>query len=84
MTRRDAIHAALAMRAALRELNAEVTRKHGLWLAMRVGINTGPVLVHTAVGPAGEDFTWWATLVNVASRLEEMAPADGILIAQAT
>jgi serine/threonine protein kinase/predicted ATPase len=49
---------------------------------MRVGINTGPVLLG-AVGAGGE-FTVTGAAVNIAQRLEQSAPAGSILISHDT
>ena len=49
---------------------------------MRVGINTGPVLLG-AVGSTAE-FTAMGDAVNVASRLEHVCPRDGVLISHHT
>lgn len=51
-------------------------------LHMRIGINTGPVLLG-ALGTQGE-YTAMGDTVNVASRLEHAAPVGGILISYDT
>ncbi|MGQ0604845.1 MAG: ATP-binding protein [Anaerolineales bacterium] len=73
-----AIRAGLAMQAELTTFAAG--RRHPL--AMRIGINTGPVVLG-AVGTTGE-YTAMGDAVNVASRLEHAAPVGGILIAHDT
>jgi Predicted ATPase len=85
-----AIRAALTMQAEVNEFVAEnlrgrfdvETTKNGLPLIMRVGINTGPVLL-SAIGTRGE-FTATGAAVNVASRLEQAAPLGTILISHDT
>ncbi|MBN1955943.1 MAG: tetratricopeptide repeat protein [Anaerolineae bacterium] len=72
----QAIRAALAMQAELAAF-ASPTR-----LQMRIGINTGPVLLGE-VGTMGE-FTAMGDTVNVASRLEQAAPVGGVLVSHAT
>lgn len=82
-----AIRAALAMQAEVGALVAEWGWHGGegspnTLLQMRVGINTGPVLVG-AVGTTAE-YTAIGDTVNLASRLEQAAPVGGILISHDT
>jgi class 3 adenylate cyclase len=48
---------------------------------MRIGINTGEVLVGTL---AGSDYTAMGDVVNTASRLQALAPPGGVLVGSAT
>lgn len=73
-----AVRAALAMQAAVGALR----QNQGAPLAMRAGINTGPVLLGQ-VGTTGE-FTAIGDAVNLASRLEHAADVDSVLIAYDT
>lgn len=79
-----AVRAALDMHAALEELNEELQRTRGIRLGMRIGINTGPVVVTHLGGRPGEDFAAVGDAINLASRLEHAAPTGGVLIAYAT
>ncbi|MEZ4517462.1 MAG: adenylate/guanylate cyclase domain-containing protein [Chloroflexota bacterium] len=74
----QAVRAALELRRAV----AAFCRTHSLPLAMRVGLNTGPVLLGT-IGTAGE-FSAMGDTVNLASRLEAAAPIDRVLISHDT
>ena len=76
-----AIRAALAIRAAMAEMNEA---DPSLRLAVRQGINTGEAVVaYGAAGPQiGEAVT--GDVVNTASRLQAVAPAGGIVVGEAT
>jgi class 3 adenylate cyclase/tetratricopeptide (TPR) repeat protein len=76
----NAIRAALAMQEALKQVNIQATVVWGQALQMRIGIHTGPVIASFVGGEREQDFTVMGDTVNTASRLQEMAPADGILI----
>jgi class 3 adenylate cyclase/tetratricopeptide (TPR) repeat protein len=79
-----AIRAALAMQAEIKNWKTEMGEPSpgnlhpALNLQMRIGINTGPVLLGS-VGTTGE-YTAMGDTVNLASRLEHAAPVGGILI----
>jgi class 3 adenylate cyclase/tetratricopeptide (TPR) repeat protein len=73
-----AVRAAFQMQEALAQFRIE----SGLEVAMRIGVNTGPVLLG-GVGSTGE-FTAMGDAVNVASRLEQASPKDGVLISHDT
>lgn len=76
----QAVRAALAMQATIQELSTDTF--HSLPLQMRIGLHTGPVLLGQ-IGTTGE-YTAIGDTVNTASRLEEAAPAGGILISRDT
>jgi hypothetical protein len=74
-----------AVRAALRmhETLAAYSDEQALEppLRMRIGINTGEVLMGTL---AGADYTAMGDVVNTASRLQAAAPPGGVLVGEAT
>ena len=68
-----ALRAALAMQARLEELNAEIAARHGVELAMRIGVNSGEVIAGTET----DQFMVTGDVVNVAARLQQTAePGD--------
>ncbi len=73
-----------AVRAALRmqEILCEAVTEFGASLDLRVGVNTGEVLVGAL--RAGGSFTAMGDVVNVAQRLEVAAPPGEVLVGPAT
>ncbi len=78
-----AIRSALAMRAALAELNAELAEGHPT-LVMRVGIDTGEVVVSSLDDRPGQDVVVVGDTVNRAARIQAAAAPGGILISRDT
>ena len=76
-----AVRAAMEMRAALQDLNEEFRRLWGVALVTRTGLNTGEVIA----GDLGHGQSFVVgDAVNVASRLEQVAPPGEILIGEPT
>jgi adenylate cyclase len=87
-TREDAaacVEMAIAMQRRLGEL-AAIWRQSGIEapLRARMGIHTGYCTVGNFGSDERMDYTIIGTTVNLAARLEEQAPADGILISYET
>ena len=76
-----AVRAAGELRTALDELAKEVREQRGLEFHVRLGVNTGNVLVRAA-GTLEEELT--GTPVNLAKRFEELAGAGEILLGEET
>ncbi len=76
-----AVRAALAMQAAMAGFND----KHEVKLAMRIGVNTGP-LVRGDLGSryVRRDYTVIGDTVNRANRYESKAPQGRVLVSQST
>ncbi|WP_455753297.1 AAA family ATPase [Streptomyces bobili] len=79
---RRALAAARGMITGLDGLNAELEREHGVRLAVRIGVNTGEVVVN--VDPAARQALVSGEVVNIGARLEQHAGAGEILIGPAT
>lgn len=76
-----ALRTALAMQGAATELHREVRSRWGLDLAVRVGVNTGEVVVDLAGGASrfiASDVT------NVAARLQQLAEPGCVVLSEAT
>ena len=73
-----AVRAGLRMQERLEQLN----RDAGLELRMRIGINTGEVLVGAL--RAGGDYTAMGDVVNTASRLQTIAQPGQVVVGPAT
>ena len=79
-----AVRSALAVRAALVELNARLDARFGIELAVRVGIDTGEVVIGT-LGERGDgDLVVVGDRVNRAARIQTAAPPGGILVSADT
>lgn len=77
-----ALAAARGMVTGLDGLNTELERQHGVRLAVRIGVNTGEVVV--SVDPAARQALVSGEVVNIGARLEQHAGAGDILIGPAT
>ena len=79
-----AVAAALAMQRAVREYADDLRRQRGVELAVRIGLNTGPVVVGKIGDDLRMDYTAQGETVNLAARLQQAAAPGGILISEAT
>jgi class 3 adenylate cyclase/tetratricopeptide (TPR) repeat protein len=73
-----AVRSALRMQQTLGSLSSELVPP----LQMRIGVNTGEVLVGTTT--AGGDYTAMGDVMNSASRLQELATPGDTLVGEAT
>ena len=75
-----AVRAGLAIVEAVRELGVDAV---GSGLAVRVGVNTGEVLVDLGAHQAGEG-ELLGDVVNLAARIQSAAPVNGVVVGEAT
>src|SRR5919197_4577489 len=81
-----AIRAALAVQRAIAQYADEVKDAYGIDLAVRIGVNTGPVIVG-AQRDGQDGYDPWNALgetVNVAARLQQVAGEGGVVIGPTT
>jgi class 3 adenylate cyclase len=76
-----AVRAALAMCAAVEGMNAA---DHDLDLKVRIAVNTGEALVTLSASAVRGEGVVAGDIVNTASRMQEAAPANGILVGEET
>jgi adenylate cyclase len=79
-------HARRAARCALsfQAAAGRVAEQHPDWPRFRVGINTGDATVGLVGGGGAREYTVLGDTVNLASRLEGLAPAGGVVIGGST
>ena len=81
---RRAVHAALGIQQALREYGRELQAERGLALKLRIGINTGPVVVGRIGDDLRMDYTAVGDTTNLAARLQQIARPGSVLVSGAT
>jgi ABC-type transport system substrate-binding protein/class 3 adenylate cyclase len=79
-----AVRAALAMQAALDGYAKDVAEAYGVSLGVRVGVNTGAVVLLPDEAPPEERYNALGDTVNTAARLQTHAGAGGVAIGPAT
>jgi hypothetical protein len=78
------VRAGLEILTALRTLNDALEPKHGIRLAVRVGIHTGPVVIGEMGGGAKSEVLALGDTTNIAARLEAVAAPGTVVISGAT
>jgi class 3 adenylate cyclase len=79
-----AIFAALEIMEEVKPLAREIQSKYGLDFQVRVGINTGPVVVGDVGSQRIAEYTAMGDAVNLAARMEQTAAAGTIRISEDT
>jgi class 3 adenylate cyclase len=81
---RRAVHAALGIQRAIRDVAQALQAERGLSLQMRMGINTGLVVVGKIGDDLRMDYTAVGDTTNLAARLQQMAQPGSVVISAAT
>jgi class 3 adenylate cyclase/tetratricopeptide (TPR) repeat protein len=81
---RRAAHAALAIQRAVRDLSLELAPRLERSLEMRIGLNTGPVVVGKIGDDLRMDYTAVGDTTNVAARLQQSARPGSVLAGAST
>ena len=79
-----ACYAALAMQDAMRRYSAEVRRTHGVEVQIRVGLNSGEVVVRAIGNDLHMDYSAIGQTTHLAARMEQLAPPGSIRLTSDT
>ena len=75
-----ACYAALSMQDTVRRYAEEVRRRHGIPLHIRVGLNSGEVVVRSIGSDLHMDYTAVGQTTHLAARMEQLAAPGSVLI----
>src|SRR5216683_4799566 len=79
-----ACYAALRMQDTVARYAEELRRRHGVDVQIRVGLNSGEVVVRAIGSDLHMDYTAVGQTTHLAARMEQMATPGSILLTQAT
>jgi predicted ATPase/class 3 adenylate cyclase len=78
-----AVHAALGIQARMGALNHKLQAEHGIRLALRIGLNTGPVVVGRIGDDLRMDYTAVGDTTNLAARMQQAARPGTVVVIEA-
>jgi class 3 adenylate cyclase/tetratricopeptide (TPR) repeat protein len=79
-----ACYAGLAMQEAIRRYSDEVRRAHGIEVQIRVGLNSGEVVVRAIGNDLHMDYSAIGQTTHLAARMEQLAPPGSIRLTAET
>jgi class 3 adenylate cyclase/tetratricopeptide (TPR) repeat protein len=79
-----ACYAALAMQASIRAYAESLRREHGVTARIRIGLNSGEVVVRAIGSDLHMDYTAVGQTTHLAARMEQLANPDTTLLTAAT
>ena len=75
-----ACYAALAMQEAMRQYSEQVRREHGVAIQVRVGLNSGEVVVRSIGNDLYMEYTAMGQTAHLAARMEQLAEPGCVLL----
>ena len=75
-----ACYSALSIQKAMRDYSAKIEKNYGLDFKIRIGINTGPVIVSAIGDDLRMDYTAVGDTTNLASRMESQAKPGTVFV----
>src|SRR5690349_10240939 len=79
-----ACYAALAMQQAISRYTEQIRRDHGVEVQIRIGLNSGEVVVRTIGSDLRMDYSAIGQTTHLAARMEQLAPPGSIYLAPET
>src|SRR4029453_7875813 len=79
---RRAVHAALGIQRALSAYGRRLEAERGIRLAMRLGLNTGPVVVGRIGDDLRMDYTAVGDTTNLAARMQQSARPGTVVVTE--
>jgi class 3 adenylate cyclase len=79
-----ACYAALAIQKALTPYSEEMKQRYGVDFRMRIGLNSGMVVVGAIGDDLRMDYTAMGDTTNLAARMETAAESDSVLVSEST
>jgi len=81
---RRAVHAALGIQRSIADYGATLRAERGLSLTMRIGLNTGAVVVGAIGDDLRMDYTAVGDTTNLAARMQQTARPGTVVVSEAT
>jgi class 3 adenylate cyclase len=79
-----AVHAAIAARDDLHRRGDDLRRRGRAGLEVRIGINSGEVVMRSVQTGGHTEYSPVGHVINLASRMQSVAPADGVVVSEET
>jgi len=79
-----ACHAALALQKSIKDFSEKIKREYGFGFTLRIGLNSGPVVVGSIGDDLRMDYTAIGETTNLAARMEEYAQPGTVVLSKGT